>query len=61
MMALEEMLLMLMLMLLQVYSTNVNVLVMLKESQGITKVIRILPLGIMDICTIFNGNPPNSC
>ena len=31
------------------------------KSQKITKVMRIHPLGNMDICTKFHANPSNSC
>lgn len=36
---------------------NVNLMVALKESQRMTKVMRIHPLGIMGICNKFNGQP----
>lgn len=33
----------------------------MKKSQGITKVIRIQPLGTMNVCINFYVNPFNSC
>lgn len=42
-------------------TTNINLQVALKESQGITKVSRIPPLGTINVCTIFCANPCNCC
>ncbi len=37
-----------------------DLMMALKKSKGIAKVIRIHPLGIMDTCTKYPGNPSSS-